>query len=309
MKSKPNFLEPVLIGIVLSELLGCFFLRRELARIEASNAPPAIAALQDRLGAVDKEVMDLRKQRLILNARRPGKMAAGKADAALATKFADRYAEALKDPAFQALLRDGQRSGLDARYGDLFGRLKLDPVKAEKLKDLLVEKQTDKSDALLAARDTGVSLAKMSGAFRKKMLTDTQKDSDEKIRTLLGDAGYQDYQKFEASMPIRDTVAVLRQNLELSEQLTDAQANALVDKWYDLTPADKRSGAYGLSAETAAGLLPRSVRLSVPKEGLSAASQVLNPVQMDALQKIVSVQKAEERLRQMAAAAAKTKPR
>lgn len=151
----------------------------------------------------------------------------------------------LEQPEVQRLMALQQRGQLDARYAALFKNLNLPPEQLEKLKALLVEKQSVGQDVLAAARSQGINLRDDPEAFRK-MIASTQAEVDNSIKAVLGEEGFAKYQNYQETLPQRNVVSQLQQSLSYtSAPLSDSQAEQLVQILAQTTPKNTRGNRGG----------------------------------------------------------------
>jgi hypothetical protein len=221
-------------------------------------------------------------------------------------KFMDRFNEALKSPVFQKLLTKQQRARLDSIYGDLFRKLNLTPEQSDRFKDLLVQKETAKTDAMLANRGEGVTATNDPDDLHSITIEAAQKDVDDQINSLLGNSGYAQYQHYEETSYARSAVNEVSQALRYtSTPLTEDQTNNLVEAWYQSLPAGKMGNTQGPSAQFAAGLSPAADReKTIPDSSLEASRSVLSPEQLAVVAHLMSIQKARQRISELSQAPA-----
>ncbi|MBI4623546.1 MAG: hypothetical protein HY736_10060 [Verrucomicrobia bacterium] len=131
-------------------------------------------------------------------------------------------------PEVQALVSVQQKAAIEARYASLFRNLNLPPEQLDKLKNLLIERQTTVQDVLSAAFDQGVDPRTDPAGFRK-LISDAQNVVNNGIKSVLGDAGFSQLQNYEQTLPQRNLVTDLQQRLShTNTPLTSAQAEQLV---------------------------------------------------------------------------------
>lgn len=215
------------------------------------------AALQKRGWDLEKLNRELRDQ---LAAARSNK--AGEADAVVAAASTDRPAfeegrggrgrggrgpmdgmqqmAAMRDlmakPEVQALMSVQQKAAIDARYASLFKNLNLPPEQLDKLKNLLLERQTTVQDVMSAARDQGMDPRTDPAGFRK-LIADAHNSVNNGIKSVLGDSGFAQLQTYEQTLPQRNVVNDLQQRLSYTNTpLTSVQAEQLVQVLAANTP-------------------------------------------------------------------------
>lgn len=136
--------------------------------------------------------------------------------------------ELMNKPEVQAMIAQQQKAALDARYAALFKNLNLSPEQADKLKALLIERQTSRQDVFEAARAQGIDPRENPEAYRK-LMADARAQVETSIKSLLGDSGYTQLQTYEQTIPQRGLVTDIQQRLSYSNTpLTATQAEQLV---------------------------------------------------------------------------------
>ena len=206
----------------------------------------------------------------------------------------------LDNPDFQKLATVQQRAALDQRYAALFKGLKLTPEQLDQFKNLLVEKRTAVADVMAAARDQGLNGRENRDELRA-LVQNAQSEVDTNIRSLLGEAGYQQYQQFEKTQPQRAVVNQLEQRLSYSGQpLTTAQSEQLV-QLLATNPSEQPRAQRAPEVRTPAGRIGFAGGGGAPisDQAVAQAATVLSTPQMQALQQIQQEQQAQAALSQM----------
>lgn len=181
----------------------------------------------------------------------------------------------LDNPDMQRTMAARQRAALNARYGALFKSLHLDAATLAQFKDLLVEKQMVSSDVLSVVAKQGLNPLQNRQEVARLMAS-AQTEIDGKIKNLLGDDGYGEFQNYQRTQPQRALVTQLEQNLSFTDApLTAAQSEQLVQVLSASTPP--RPPNAPVSTRTTA---------RISDEMIERASSVLSPVQLQALQEI-----------------------
>jgi hypothetical protein len=129
----------------------------------------------------------------------------------------------MQSPQAQAL----QKAALDARYAALIRNLNLSPEQGEKLKSLIADGQAARQDAMAAARAAGIDPRTDRQGF-EKLVADAQTQSDLAIKAAIGEDGFAASQQYNQTMPQRNLVNQLQQQLSYSAPLSNAQAEQLV---------------------------------------------------------------------------------
>jgi len=219
-------------------------------------------------------------------------------------------------PEFQKLLALEQRGKVDAKYADLFKRLKLSPDELSRLQSLLSEKQSAYADAVIAARNQGLT-GKEARNVANAVANATQKDLNNSIKSLLGPQRYSQYQNFEQTQPQRELVGQLAQRLSYTAApLSARQQEQLVQTLASTatTTVNKPAANVGgkpVPAKQVVVPVPPIAPLNGALAGLGIASassapvttaaiaqsqKFLSPQQVSALQRVQQEQRAQQTL-------------
>jgi hypothetical protein len=212
-------------------------------------------------------------------------------------------------PEFQKLLALEQRGKVDAKYADLFKRLKLTPDELSRLQNLLAEKQSAYADAIIAARGQGLT-GKEARDLANAVANATQKDLNNSIKSLLGPQRYGQYQNFEQTQPQRELVSQLAQRLSYTsaplsprqqEQLVQTLAAAVAPNPTKIPGAfvDTKKVAQPIAPLTGAlaGLgIASAASAPVTTAAISQSQKFLSPQQVAALQRVQQEQRAQQTL-------------
>lgn len=206
----------------------------------------------------------------------------------------------MDNPEFQKLVATQQKGALDSRYAALFRSLNLSPQQLEQFKNLLVEKRTAVADVMAAARSQGLNGRENRDELRA-LVENAQSELDTNIRSVLGEAGYQQYQSFEKTQPQRNVVNQLEQRLSYSgTPLTVEQSEALVQVLAD-NPAEQGNVGRAAAVRTPAGRVAfgGSGGAAISETAVAQAATVLSQSQVQALQQLQQEQQAQAQLAQM----------
>jgi hypothetical protein len=218
--------------------------------------------------------------------------------------------ELMSKPEVQAMITSEQKALLDYRYGALFRNLNLPPEQLEKLKTLLVDRQNVAQDVFAAASAQGIDPRQDRDTFNK-MISDARSSVNDTIKSVLGDAGYNQLTAYDQTMPQRNLVSVLQQRLSYSDPLTPSQADQLVqalaanpapssgDGQRRLVDgggiAGRFTGGVGPSINAVVG--PGAV--TITPGAVNQAQAVLTPPQLAALQQLQQQQQTANQLEQL----------
>ena len=231
----------------------------------------------------------------------------------------------MQSPQAQAL----QKAALDARYAALIKNLNLSPEQGDKLKSLIADGQSARQDAMAAAQAAGIDPRTDPAGFQK-LLADAQAQSDANIRAAIGDSGFAALQQYNQTMPQRNLVSQLQQQLSLGGAvLTSDQSEQLVQILAATSP--QRGGANagggggfggGFGGGGGGGFGPGNGLggggfgaigalagggggggrggfgggTQITAEAITQAQTVLAPVQLQALQQLQQTQQAQQQI-------------
>lgn len=173
----------------------------------------------------------------------------GRGGAGNPMQLATALRNVMAKPEVQALLSVQQKAAIDARYAAMFKSMNLSPEQADKVKNLLIDRQTTMQDVMNAAREQGINPRSDPQGFQK-LLADAQGDINTSLKAVLGDADFSQMQNYEQTMPQRNVVNQLQQRLSYTDTpLTSAQADQLVQVLAS-NPAPQRVNADGTPVPT-----------------------------------------------------------
>jgi hypothetical protein len=211
----------------------------------------------------------------------------------------------MESPQAQQFMAMQQKAALDGRYGALFRKLNLSPSDLEKLKNLLVERQTAALDVMTAARNQGVDLRSSSQEI-SQLVREAQAEVDQSIRSTIGDTGYQAYQDYERTLPARGAVNQLEQRLSYtSTPLRADQSDQLAQIIADTSPSRANGGraanGFFVAAEGAAAVAGAaffSGGATITDDAVTRAQGVLTSDQLAAFKQLQAEQQARAQLTQ-----------
>ncbi|MBL9206603.1 MAG: hypothetical protein JNN01_16035 [Opitutaceae bacterium] len=175
------------------------------------------------------------------------------------------------------------RATLDLRYADLFRQLNLTPAQLEKLKALLVERDTARTNVAAVATASGLDPQQNSAEFQK-LVNQAQREIEATIAQTIGAEGYATFQNYQQTSTQRYTVKQLEQSLSYtSTPLNAAQGDQLVNL-LARTSAAHRAASGG---DPATALSPM-----ITDEALAQAASLLSPAQLAVLRDMKTYQDA-----------------
>ncbi len=121
------------------------------------------------------------------------------------------YSKMMKDPAMKEMLRTTQKAAMNSMYGSLFKELNLPADQKEKLTGILLDQQMQSMESAggMFDNDGKPDLAKIGEAAKE-----TQRQSDENIKALLGDDKFAEYQEYKKTMGERVQIDQFKQQME-----------------------------------------------------------------------------------------------
>lgn len=223
----------------------------------------------------------------------------------------------MQSPQVQAL----QKAALDARYAALIKNLNLSPEQGDKLKSLIADGQSSRQDAMAAARAAGIDPRTDPQGFQK-LLADAQAQSDANIKAAIGDTGFAALQQYNQTMPQRNLVNQLQQQLGSSAPLTSDQTEQLVQILAATSPqrgglnaGGAGGGGYGGGGFGGGGLGGIGVLAGglggggrggfggggtqITTAAITQAQAVLAPAQLQALQQLQQTQQIQRQIQQV----------
>jgi len=204
---------------------------------------------------------------------------------------------AMRDsPEMQHLMGIQRRAALDGRYAALFRKLNLSPADLEKLKSLLVEKQSAATDVFAAMRAEGLN-PRESRDQMGQLIAKFEAESDATIRSTLGESVFQQYQQYEQTMPQRSVANQLEQRLSYSSTpLNGYQTEQLVNVLAASAPAN--GGARPTPIPGANGPFGPGRNVPITDAVIAQTQGFLSASQVDALRELQQEQAAQAQLRQ-----------
>ena len=216
----------------------------------------------------------------------------------------------LQSPQVQSLMAIEQKAALNARYAALIRNLNLTPEQGDKLKSLIADRQSAQQDAAVAAREAGVNPRQDPQGYQK-LIADAQAQSNDNIKSLLGDDGYAALQQYDQTVPQRNVVNQLQQQLSYTTPLSSEQSEQLVQILAASSPQGANGGGQfgggggaGFAAFAGAGGFGGFAGrggggTQITTAALAQAQAILNPAQFQALQQLQQTQQAQQQVQQI----------
>lgn len=189
----------------------------------------------------------------------------------------------LKDPEMRKAMEQQQRMGMDMIYGGLMKQLQLPPEQEKKFKDMLLAQQMENLSQAGAMFDGDASdRAKVAQELATK-----RTENEEKIKELLGEEKFAEYQDYNQTMGermmldqfARSNEVSPEQNAQLLAIMREEKKNMQINLGSQaLDPTEDWQSVLG--SEDATQRLFSQQR-EVNQRVLERAGQVLNPEQME----------------------------
>jgi hypothetical protein len=218
------------------------------------------------------------------------------------------FADMANNPEFQKLLAVQMKGRISQTYGPLFKQLNLSPDQLAQFQTLLADKQQALMDVMQAAREQGINPRADPDGFHT-LVNQAVAQADTNIQQALGEAAYQQYQQYQQTLPERNVVNTLQQQLSYTQTpLTEDQANALVGLLQQTQPQRSGGGTAGTGSGGDGGpsifaLMNGGGTAKVTNDSVAQASGVLSAPQVAVLQQIQQQQQAQQQMQQLFRAA------
>jgi len=297
-----KYLYSALILLLATETAIALKLRHEISALTASLlTTDEKLAYDDQLkGIARQEQIAKAELASITSARAHSYPGEALVKAAARVQPPSKFNLALQDPAFRKLLTEQQRALLDLKYASLAKSLGLSAEQLEKFKDLLVDKQISKADAVNAAISSAIAVPTYSDNY-KQVVLDAQADANGQIQAVLGEAAFAQYQHFEETYSTRLAVQRLQQTLGYTAtSMTTDQIEQLTDAWYGALPSALQGNTTGSGINFSGGNISADAIAPLPAEAATVAQSILTPDQLKVVESLQEVQQDESRLRELA---------
>lgn len=221
------------------------------------------------------------------------KTAAGDAESPDAKNdFGKMISNMMKDPEMKKMIRGQQRMMMDQLYAPLAKKLSLSPEQTTQFKDLVADNMMNATEKATSMFGASTNRAEMM----KEMEAD-QKAAEAKIKDLLGDDGFAQYQEYQLTVGERTQLNMFGQSAGGDHPLTEAQTEQLLalmreEKQNVATTTGQRFPGAGndpasleavLSEEQSEKLM--TAQQTVNQRVYDRASSILQPEQMEAFGK------------------------
>lgn len=316
MKSPSNLLVAVLAALVLALGALAWSEYRDLVVLRAQLAGNESATLTKQLADARRTIKSLEDRLAAMRGRgnRAGGEQAGDGGGAgeqggpggprPGGRFG-AFAAMSANPEFQKLMAIEMKGRISQTYAALFKSLNLSPEQLSQFQALLADKQQAVVDVMQAAREQGINPRTDPDGF-KTLLNQAVSQTDQSIQQVLGDAGFQQYQQYQQTLPERNTVNSLLQQLSYTQTpLTDDEANQMIALLSQTQPQRAGNGTAGTNNGGGPGpggivsLMNGGGTAKVTDEAIAQAQGVLSAPQIAALQQVQQQQQAQQQIQQL----------
>lgn len=135
-----------------------------------------------------------------------------------------------RDPSMREAIRDQQKMGMAMIYGQLAKDLKLTKEETDKLNDALADNIMDNVDEITTLLREGKSDAEMRDAFAAKDAA-----LDEKLKALLGEENFNQYQEYTRNLGSRLTTEQFKSMFTGEKKLKEEQTKQLYETMQEET--------------------------------------------------------------------------
>jgi hypothetical protein len=187
--------------------------RLQRERDEATNKLVALSQENARLAAArtPEELLKLRGQ--------VGQLRQQAAEAAKSDSPSTGLAKLMSNPAMKEFIHQAQLKEIRSRYDPFFEQLKMTPAQNEKFIQAI-------GGLWRAGEESGAAAGNDREAMTKAMDT-AHKEMEQQLKSLLGEEGYDAFEKYNQEIPARTTLRLLNDQLG-DNRLTDEQAARLL---------------------------------------------------------------------------------
>jgi hypothetical protein len=320
MKTGPNIALTLVSVCALAAAVLAWHEHGELAALRLQLADGDLAMLKNQVAMDKKTIASLQDRLAAMRGRRgangelanelgdgPGQDGPGAGAGRRGGRFGP-WADMAANPEFQKLLSIQMRGRINQTYGALFKQLNLTPDQLAQFQGMLADKQQALMDVMQAAREQGINPREDPDGF-KTLVNQALTQTDAQIEQALGPADYAQYQQYQQTLPERNVVSTLQQQLGYSQTpLSDDQASAMISLLAQNQPVRSGGGTAGTGNGGEGGPGPMALmngggNAKVTDATLAQASGILSAPQVAALQQIQEQQQAQQQMQQMMRAA------
>lgn len=119
--------------------------------------------------------------------------------------LARALAQSMNDPEHRKIARENRLQKVEQQYAQLIEQLHLSADDAQKLKDLIADNQTKLDDKMLPLIFTGGNSTNNLAAMAQ-IASAEQTQGDQRVKELVGDAAFAQYQEYQKSLSDRDAL-------------------------------------------------------------------------------------------------------
>jgi len=190
------------IEAIPQDLLALYSSDATLDNLGSAGSPDVILANLQRLK--DKKLTALGGRSGTVSASQGGLTegdSEGETLEDLASSALANYSDLMKNPSMRALVRQQMEGQLEVSHGNFIRHITDDEVKQAQIKKILLDQR-------MAFAEEGTD------QNRDRELTIADEEFDQQLRDLMGEAGWEKFERFEASAPERQELSSFRDVLE-----------------------------------------------------------------------------------------------
>lgn len=270
--------------------------QEKTVRAEKAELEKQAQQLRSELRAAELEVSNARQAAAAgSKTNAPGKASAAKAPGGQEEGggMAGMLSKMMSDPEMRKAIEQQQRMGMDMIYGSLFKHLQLSPEQERKFKDALLEMQ------MSAVSQAGSMFGGTNRTEAMQKVAEERKKSEEKIKEILGEEKYAQYQDYNATIQERMVLDQFSKQSDLSpeqgEQLLaimrEEKQRVQLNMQQNTDPAEAMKM---LESEQAMEEMFKKLD-TVNESVLDRAKGILTPEQMEKFRPFVTNQSAMQR--------------
>jgi hypothetical protein len=311
VKSPKNALIVLLAAALVAAAAVSWHQYKELIGLRAQLVDADSAALKRQLAAAQKTIKSLQDRLAAMRGRRGGPEGQAEGGDNPGQNWQQRqggrfgaFASLSGNPEFQKLVAIQMKGRISQTYAALFKTLNLSPGQLTQFQSLLADKQQALMDTMQAAREQGMNPREDPDGF-KTLVNQAIAQTDQSIQQVLGDAGFQQYQQYQQTLPERNVVNSLQQSLSYTQPpLTDDEASQVVALLAQNQPQRAGNGTSGTTdgggpGPGIASLINGGGNARVTNDAIAQASTILTAPQVSALQQIQEQQQAQQQIQQL----------
>jgi RNA polymerase sigma factor (sigma-70 family) len=198
------------------------------ARESLSAGSSEVAAQEARIAELDQQTASILETRSSQQEELKRLRARRKAERSTPATIpaATLLSATLQDPGAREALRKQLANVSRARWAPLFEALKLEEPEKDKFLQITTDRSLKNLEAVAAATE-----GRITADTAAQLEVDTEQDSTNQVRALLGETGFAKYEEFEQTFPARALVQQFDKQLEPSPSTPFSEAHSLRCSW------------------------------------------------------------------------------